>query len=165
MEAAKVVAGNPSHAERWLNQLPTRWAAAGAAAGLALASFILLAASFPGGIIERALVLLAIGVGSGLSWLLIGYWARWSLRAKFSMSPDSAVSSIRHNWLTGAAILAVAPVVLRKAVIELGTYRGVPPTIADDLLQAGAALAVLLTGALALSIVSARGLSRQILKD
>lgn len=165
MGSSRAAAGSPSHAERWLNELPIRWAATGAATGLALAAAILFIAPFHGDNIGRALVLLAIGGGSGLSWLFIGYWAQWSLRAKFAMSPDSAVSSIRNNWLTGAAILAGAPIVFRKAVIELGIYQNAPPTISDDLLQAAIAFALLLTGAFALSTISARGLSRQILKD
>lgn len=158
------LASRTSSAELWVVRLPLRWAATGAATGLAISGAVLLIAPFSSGFVEAGLVLLAAAIAGGLNWLLIGYWARWSLREKFAMSPESALAAIRDNWLTGAAILAGAPIVLRRLTIELNLYPGAPPTTAEDVVQAAIALTVLLLGASVLSVISARGLSRQLRK-
>jgi len=70
--------------------------------------------------------------------------------------------AIRDNWLTGSAILAGVPIILRRAVIELGLYPYFPPTEFDDFIAAITAFPVMMLGAYLLSIVSRRALARRI---
>lgn len=98
------------------------------------------------------------------NWLLLGYWARWSLRGPMALSAQAALSSMRDKWLIGAIILALGPIFVRRLLTVLpgtSTY----PTLLNDITDGVVALLVLGSGALALSRVSARGLRSAIERD
>ena len=154
----------PTYASTWLVALPRRWALNGGALGLAFGIALVGLAPMPGGTALNAGYAIAIGISSYLTWFLLGYWARWSLRAKHQLSPASALTSIRDNWLNGAVIIAGAPILLRRMTVELGL---IPNDISfrDDFIQGLAALSVCAIVASAVAVVSSYGLRRQIAKD
>lgn len=148
--------------EAWVDELPKRWAATSATAGLIASIAILLGPARPLDMAQVVPATLAITALAGLSWLLLGFWARWSLRTHLHISAYAALMAIRDNWLTGSAILAGVPIILRRAVIELGLYPYFPPTEFDDFIAAITAFPVMMLGAYLLSIVSRRALARRI---
>lgn len=148
--------------EVWVNEIPKRWAATGATAGFVISFAIFFSPLRPMGLAQVVPTTLAITALAGLSWLLLGFWARWSLRSHLHISAHAALLAIRGNWLSGSAILAGTPIILRRAAIEFGLYPHVPPTELDDFIAAITAFPVMMFGAYLLSIVSGRALATRI---
>lgn len=108
-----------------------------------------------------ASTVLIVTLQTALFWLLIGFWARWSLRVKLEQSVDSALAAIQNNWLNGAAIAAGAPILLRRLIVDLNLYPLGRPTVTDDFLTALIAFPTLMGGAFVLSLISRRALARR----
>lgn len=148
--------------EAWVDELPRRWAATGAIAGLIISGVIFVGPARPLEMAQAWPITIAITALVGLNWLLLGYWARWSLRSHLELSAHAALMAIRDNWLSGAAILAGTPIILRRAAVELGLYPYARPTEFDDLIAAAIAFPTMMLGAYAMSIISRRALVSRI---
>ncbi len=155
------LSGVPTRAEDWITQLPWRWSKTAGAAGLLASGFFVMVQP-PTKFFLGVSVVFIVGAQAALCWLLIGLWARWSLRVKLEQSVEAALATIQDNWLSGAAILAGGPIVLRRLLIELNLYPFGLPSEADDFFAALIAIPTLMGGALVLSMISRRALARRI---
>jgi hypothetical protein len=153
--------GVPTRAEEWIAQLPWRWSKAAAFAGLVASGFFVVVQPPPELYLGVSVVFI-VAAQAALCWLLIGLWARWSLRVKLEQSVEAALAAIQDNWLSGAAILAGGPIVLRRLLIELDLYPFGRPSEADDFFAAIIAFPTLMGGAFLLSMISRRALARRI---
>lgn len=102
----------------WIDNLPYRWAAGG---GLATGVLLVLLTGFDPDQLAAKVTLISVGIIlAASSWLLTGYWARWSMRSYFQQSLDSTRSAIPHLWASGAVLLAGLPLILRRLLAEFG---------------------------------------------
>lgn len=114
--------------------------------------------------VPTGVAVVALSLTGAINWLLLGYWARWSLRGPMALSAQTAVNSMRDKWLTGAIILALGPIVVRRLLAVLpGT--AAPPSLLRDISDGSVALVVLGLGALAMSHVSAHSLRSAMQRD
>lgn len=116
----------PNDAQAWLTALPRRWARNAAFAGGTIALLGIQPILTIKGTATASILILevvVISLGSAALAYLCGAWARRSLRAPFGLSPTSAMSEIRPNWLMGAIILAA---LLLASDISIG-WRGTTP--------------------------------------
>lgn len=145
----------------WIDNLPYRWAAGGAlTTGVSLALLTVFGLGEPA--IKAALILTGATLAA-TSWLLTGYWARWSIQPHFQRSLDSARASIPHLWASGAVLLAGLPLVLRRLFAELGAIESPSSGLAGFIeLIAAMACAYLLGRGFA--FFSQRGFDRAVTK-
>ncbi|POR48982.1 hypothetical protein [Bosea psychrotolerans] len=99
-----------SHAQSWLQHLPLRWGRNVGIIGLAISTASLLLTLLSSGTVSPSLVTSHLATSAAFAFLsgLVGLLACFGLRKPFRRSPTEAVGRITPRFVTGAAVLTGA---------------------------------------------------------